>query len=95
MDRGTDALKSNVSDVQTMTFRQTLRYCVDPFDICCYLGRCCQHTKAAPPAEFQVFVGDNQVAKASEDVNRSWRLWCAPIHPFSTVVMVRGKHFDA
>ncbi|KAI2491997.1 phospholipid scramblase [Fragilaria crotonensis] len=88
MDRGTDALKSHVSDAGTMTFRQAPRcsqwkeplcllFCF-PCMICC--------CGSEPPAEFQVYVGENHVAEATEDDNGRCRFWCAPIHPFQTVV---------
>ncbi|KAI2492000.1 phospholipid scramblase [Fragilaria crotonensis] len=88
MDRGADALNSHVSDAQTMTFRQKSRCTPWKEPLCllfCFPCMCCC-CDSAPPAEFQVFVGENKVAEAMEDVNERCRFWCAPIHPFKTVV---------
>ena len=76
MDRGSDALKSHVSDTQTMSIRQTRKGWLQEI-----LG--CQAR-----SEFKVFVGENQVASALEDSNCLCRLLIAPIHPFTMEVKV-------
>jgi hypothetical protein len=82
MDRGTDALKSHVSDAQMLTMRQTRRGCFQEI-----LG--CE-----AKTEFKVFNGETQIGHALEDASCCCRLFCSPIHPFTMEVKVRSKNMN-
>jgi len=74
-DRGTDALKSHLSDADKLILRQTRRGC---FQEC--LG--CEAL-----TEFKYFTGsEEEVFYSLEDAGCFCRVCCTPVHPYKTVV---------
>lgn len=84
MDRGSDALKAQVAEMDSVHMRQTRRGCIQEI-----LG--CE-----AKSEFKYFKaeGDEQFATSLEESDFCCRLFCAPIRPFKTVVKETGTEAE-
>jgi len=74
MNRGTDALKSHMSDCEKMEISQTRRGCFQEI-----LG-CEART------EFKYYIGGNHVASSLEDAGCIIRMFCSANYPFTTEI---------
>jgi len=74
MDRGTDALKSQMSGTEAMEIRQTRK------------GWCQEILGCEAKTEFKYFIDGEERFHSLEETDRFCRMCCQPIHPFKTSV---------